>query len=267
VQAAAAAPPGARRPRMVFFSGHDSTVTPLLVALGQPETAWPPFTACLTFELLERNGPGSSSGGAAEAALLAHGSLHTQTHSAAVAAAVAAVSGGGASRSLHGVSGGGSGGGSGALGRAGGRDGGGGPSYEVRVLYNAEPMLLEGSKPGGCWRRAVGGCWSWGGASHGTNPNCRTTVGCCLASTMGHRRTRSRPSAGCVCALLSTAPARPSSPCALTYAMPARAIAGGWVDLPLFARMLGAWAWADDDKADACARVPRQSGDGLRREA
>ena len=32
-------------PRMFIFSGHDSTITPLLLALGLPETKWPKFAS------------------------------------------------------------------------------------------------------------------------------------------------------------------------------------------------------------------------------
>lgn len=38
-------------PRMVIFSGHDSTLSPLLSALGKPGGSWPPFTSSLVFEL------------------------------------------------------------------------------------------------------------------------------------------------------------------------------------------------------------------------
>jgi len=38
-------------PKAFLYSGHDSTITPLLAAMGRPETEWPPFTASLVFEL------------------------------------------------------------------------------------------------------------------------------------------------------------------------------------------------------------------------
>ena len=40
--------PGAK---MIVFSGHDSTLSPLLVALGRPFKTWPPFASSLVFEL------------------------------------------------------------------------------------------------------------------------------------------------------------------------------------------------------------------------
>lgn len=38
-------------PRMKVFSGHDSTLSPFLVALGKPFKSWPPFASSLVFEL------------------------------------------------------------------------------------------------------------------------------------------------------------------------------------------------------------------------
>ncbi|EFJ43767.1 hypothetical protein VOLCADRAFT_96118 [Volvox carteri f. nagariensis] len=37
--------------RLYLFSGHDSSVMPLLAVLGQPARAWPPFASHLVFEL------------------------------------------------------------------------------------------------------------------------------------------------------------------------------------------------------------------------
>ena len=39
------------RPRLHLYSGHDSTLMPLLVSLGIFDHKWPPFTADLTLEL------------------------------------------------------------------------------------------------------------------------------------------------------------------------------------------------------------------------
>lgn len=52
-------------PHAYLYSGHDSTITPLLAALGKPEDAWPPFTAVLVFELWSTRGQpqGSHSSG------------------------------------------------------------------------------------------------------------------------------------------------------------------------------------------------------------
>ena len=36
---------GEEGPSMYIFSGHDSTITPLLLALGLPETRWPHFAS------------------------------------------------------------------------------------------------------------------------------------------------------------------------------------------------------------------------------
>lgn len=38
-------------PLLHLFSGHDTTVMPLLVALGHPVHSWPPFVAHVEFEL------------------------------------------------------------------------------------------------------------------------------------------------------------------------------------------------------------------------
>lgn len=65
--AAAAAPPpqprhpghqdnaggGGGRPRMYLYSGHDTTIFPLLAALGQDTDTWPPYVSNLVFELWE----------------------------------------------------------------------------------------------------------------------------------------------------------------------------------------------------------------------
>jgi hypothetical protein len=42
---------------LVVYAGHDSTVVPLLVALGLWEDVWPPYAANLVLELAEREGP------------------------------------------------------------------------------------------------------------------------------------------------------------------------------------------------------------------
>ncbi|GFR52541.1 hypothetical protein Agub_g15116 [Astrephomene gubernaculifera] len=52
--------------KLYLYSGHDSSVTPLLAVLGQPATAWPPFTANVVFELWQgpvADGSSSSKGG------------------------------------------------------------------------------------------------------------------------------------------------------------------------------------------------------------
>ena len=40
----------------MYFSGHDSTLSPLLSAMGKPGGSWPPFTSSLVFELWKRGG-------------------------------------------------------------------------------------------------------------------------------------------------------------------------------------------------------------------
>lgn len=41
----------ASSPKLYLFSGHDSTITPILAALGAPLEEWPPFVANVVFEL------------------------------------------------------------------------------------------------------------------------------------------------------------------------------------------------------------------------
>ncbi|KAG2482702.1 hypothetical protein HYH03_018383 [Edaphochlamys debaryana] len=48
---ASAAPPGHAGPTLHLYSGHDSTLFPLLAALGHPLRRWPGFTASLVLEL------------------------------------------------------------------------------------------------------------------------------------------------------------------------------------------------------------------------
>ncbi|KAG2482519.1 hypothetical protein HYH03_018564 [Edaphochlamys debaryana] len=53
----------ATHPKLFVYSGHDSSVTPLLAVLGQP-VAWPPFAASLTWELWRSEAPAAARGGA-----------------------------------------------------------------------------------------------------------------------------------------------------------------------------------------------------------
>jgi hypothetical protein len=43
-------------PKLMLFSAHDTTLLPLLSALGQHQTAWPAFTSHLAFELWQHKG-------------------------------------------------------------------------------------------------------------------------------------------------------------------------------------------------------------------
>ena len=52
LDAAVAAP--ASKPTLTLLSGHDTTVKPLLVALGVYDHKWPPFCACVVVEVLRR---------------------------------------------------------------------------------------------------------------------------------------------------------------------------------------------------------------------
>lgn len=136
----AAAPPS-----LWLYSGHDSTITPLLVALGQPETDWPPFTANLVFELWRRpiQGTGSNIGASTNSNLHAGGWAGRKDPGHAAAR-------------VQGARGSGGGGGSGGSGASGAGKGsfpglGLGPprgQYSVRVLYNHEVMDLKYSRPG-----------------------------------------------------------------------------------------------------------------------
>ncbi|GAB4816592.1 hypothetical protein N2152v2_003638 [Parachlorella kessleri] len=55
MEAAAAGRPG---PRLHLYSGHDSTVLPMLVALGARVDRWPPYMANIVLELWQRAGSG-----------------------------------------------------------------------------------------------------------------------------------------------------------------------------------------------------------------
>jgi hypothetical protein len=54
--------PGTPAPKLSVFSGHDSTLFPLLTALGAFDGGWPPYASYLTLELLRVRGSGSGSG-------------------------------------------------------------------------------------------------------------------------------------------------------------------------------------------------------------
>lgn len=49
---------GAPGPRLHLYSGHDSSIMPLLVALGKDVTHWPPYLSHLVFELWRRPSDG-----------------------------------------------------------------------------------------------------------------------------------------------------------------------------------------------------------------
>jgi Histidine phosphatase superfamily (branch 2) len=40
-------------PKMYLYSCHDSSLVPLLIAMGCYDNKWPPYTADITFELYE----------------------------------------------------------------------------------------------------------------------------------------------------------------------------------------------------------------------
>lgn len=54
-QAAGAAPVG---PRMLIYSGHDSTLVPLLCALGCYDGVWPPYASFLSLEVVRSRASG-----------------------------------------------------------------------------------------------------------------------------------------------------------------------------------------------------------------
>lgn len=144
----------AARPSLWLYSGHDSTITPLLVALGQPETDWPPFTANLVFELWRRPIQGTGSNGGASS-----NSNSNLKHAGGWAGRKDPGHATSRASRAQGARGSGGGGGSGGSGASGAGKGsfpglGLGPprgQYSVRVLYNHEVMDLKYSRPGEGW--------------------------------------------------------------------------------------------------------------------
>ena len=98
--------------RLYLFSGHDSSVTPLLAVLGQPAAAWPPFAANIAFELWQMP--------AAAAAKYAGG--RRALAGAAGTAALRASSAGPIQ-----------------------------PEYWIRILYNTNPLVVPGVSSVGGW--------------------------------------------------------------------------------------------------------------------
>mmetsp|Transcript_26990 Transcript_26990/g.69538 ORF Transcript_26990/g.69538 Transcript_26990/m.69538 type:complete len:328 (+) Transcript_26990:90-1073(+) len=47
-----------RQPKLYLFSGHDSTITPVMAALGAPLSSWPPFVSNVVLELWGSKGKG-----------------------------------------------------------------------------------------------------------------------------------------------------------------------------------------------------------------
>ena len=45
---------GELKERMAIYSGHDTTIAPLLAAYGLLDEDWPPFASNIVIELLER---------------------------------------------------------------------------------------------------------------------------------------------------------------------------------------------------------------------
>ena len=145
-------------PLMYMYSGHDSTISPLLAALGQPESHWPPFTANLVYELWQR-GPvdgnrqqqqgrqqgagGSGQWGAGGGGDVGEGGEQQEMRRRQRQAGRLrrrlgmAPQGGGSGRRTS--SGGGKGG---------GRDSAAAPAFDVRVLYNQQVMDLQYSRKG-----------------------------------------------------------------------------------------------------------------------
>ena len=137
-------------PLMYMYSGHDSTISPLLAALGQPESHWPPFTANLVYELWQRGpvdgnrqqqqgdegsvGQWGAGGGGDEGEGKEQQEMRRRQRQA------------GRLRRRLGMApqGGGSGGG----GKGGGSDSAAAPAFDVRVLYNQQVMDLQCSRKG-----------------------------------------------------------------------------------------------------------------------
>lgn len=125
-------------PKLFLYSGHDSSVTPLLAVLGQPATAWPPYTASVVFELWQAGGR------VTRARALASSSLSSSSSSSSLGRR-----GGGVH---HGASGAVAGGGEVALGQEGrrlqgaqaGAAGGASERHWVRILYLGEPLVVPG---------------------------------------------------------------------------------------------------------------------------
>ncbi len=131
-------------PKLFLYSGHDSSVTPLLAVLGQPATAWPPYTASVVFELWEAGGPATRARALASSLSSSHSSSSLGRRGGAVHhGASGAVVGGGEvalgqeGRRLHGEQGG-------AAGSASER-------HWVRILYLGEPLVVPGLSSRGAW--------------------------------------------------------------------------------------------------------------------
>ena len=133
-------------PLMYMYSGHDSTISPLLAALGQPESHWPPFTANLVYELWQR---GSAKGGTRQ---------QGEGGSRQWGAGGGGDEGGEQQEMRRRQAGrlrrrlgmvphtGGGGGGTGGGGEGGGSDSA--QAFDVRVLYNQQVMDLQYSRKG-----------------------------------------------------------------------------------------------------------------------
>ena len=142
-------------PLMYMYSGHDSTISPLLAALGQPESHWPPFTANLVYELWQRGpvdgnrqqqqgdegsvGQWGAGGGGDEGEGKEQQEMRRRQRQAGRLRRRLGMApqGGGSGRRTS--SGGGKGG---------GRDSAAAPAFDVRVLYNQQVMDLQYSRKG-----------------------------------------------------------------------------------------------------------------------
>jgi len=96
--AAAAAAAGAREPEpeLAIYSGHDSTLMPLLTAIGAPRenAAWPPYASSLVFEVWGPPAAAAAAAAAAAGAAAETAGAAGQSDGAAAAAAAAAKTGG-----------------------------------------------------------------------------------------------------------------------------------------------------------------------------
>ncbi|GIM04066.1 hypothetical protein Vretimale_8691 [Volvox reticuliferus] len=121
--AVAAAAPASQ---LYLFSGHDSSLMPLLAVLGQPARAWPPFASHLVFELWQRKAaatvPGDKKAPTAAAATMGRRGRVT---------AESELSG---SRSGSGLG-------------SGNHD----TEFWVRVLYNGAPLVVPGLSNAAGW--------------------------------------------------------------------------------------------------------------------
>ena len=54
--------PSASHKKILIYSGHDSTLVPLMCALGLYDNQWPPYASYLTLEIVRKSGDGGDGG-------------------------------------------------------------------------------------------------------------------------------------------------------------------------------------------------------------